>query len=207
MCSCPCHIFAMSKFTYLICTGCHLFALLCILVTALSSQLSSAETHIAIVFIVIHFLAFVDCILIVLQIQKSNLNHFFNKMYSCFIFYFYSIIIIVFLVLCIYLSLNLDFTFVILCMLVPSIICFVIILVNIVYFIFLVKKRDRNLCNICLIHCNNNHKPSFPDNPPSYELFKPPSYEYVCMYDKNFQFKPHVKKVDETQLCNQINSS
>ena len=181
MCSCPCHIFAKSKFVYLICIGCHSFSLLCIVTIAFSAQLSSTENHIIIIFMVIHFLELLFCILIVLQLKKSNLNHFFNKMDSCFIFYTYSFINISFLILCIYLSLYLIFTFVIFCILFSSIFCLVTIFVNILYFIFLLKKRDRNQCNNCLIYCNNSTN-SFSDSPPSYNLFKPPSYEHICTY-------------------------
>lgn len=184
MCFCHCHIAAKSKIKFLICTGCHLFAIFVIILLSLKIKFSPDEIEVVVTFLIFHFLASINCILILVILIKCNPKYFFKKTFSFFIFYFYAVFNTTFLVLCIYLCVCLSTTFVIIALLFPSIICFIVVLINIFCFIYLFKKRDEisNLCNDCRIHCNyfiSSHTLSFPDNPPSYELFKPPSYDKI----------------------------
>ena len=184
MCFCHCHITAESKIIFLVCIGSHLFALFAVVLLSFITQFSSTEIQVVPILIIFHFVAIINCILILFQIKRSNPNKFFKEFCSFFIFYFYSVINAVFIALCIFISVSLNITFVIFSILLPSIFSFIVVLINISYFIFLfTKKEEINLCNYCRIHCDNsNHviSSSLPDNLPAYEMIdKPPLYNEI----------------------------
>ena len=69
---------------------------------------------------------------------------------------------------------------------------------SLLYFIFLIRKQDEyysNLCDKCKYYCNcyYHYSPlsiidntlSFPDNPPPYRLFSPPSYKEAIINEIN----------------------